>query len=378
MTIAFLTSRDPRDKKSWSGVYYYMGKALADSGHTVEQLGPYQPRTKIILKIFNKISSTLTGKSININHHPMLAKEYARYFEKKLKKSNADFIFAPAASPEIAFLETDIPIIYLSDITFALILGYYQNYSNFNSASKKNGEKTESLAIKKAAWVIYPSQWAADSAIHHYKKNPDQVIVHPLGANIESYPSPSELLNKFKTLKHPRLLFLGVDWERKGGAIAYATYRQLREMGVDAKLCICGCIPPINLEDENLTIIPFLDKNETADYFRFNNLLLESHFLLLPTLKEAFGIVFCEASAYGIPSLSFDTGGVKGAIREGINGFCFSLDSTAQDFASKIAEYIADENKYQKLSMSARQLFEKELNWNSFVENLFSTIHQRQ
>jgi glycosyltransferase involved in cell wall biosynthesis len=374
MIIAFLTARDPLDKKSWSGVYYYIGKALRDSGHIVDLLGPYKPRIQIILKILNKISSKTTGKSININHHPLMAKEYARYFEKKLKKSRADFIFAPAASPEIAYLKTSIPIIYLSDITFSLILGYYQNYSNFNDSSKKNGEKIESLAIKKAAWIIYPSQWAADSAVHDYNKNPDQVIVHPLGANIESSPDSSDLLNKFKTLKHPRLLFLGVDWERKGGPIAYATYQKLREMGVDARFCICGCVPPINPKDENLTIIPFLNKNKTEDYARFNNLLRESHFLLLPTLKEAFGIVFCEASAYGLPSLSFDTGGVKGAIREGVNGFCLPLYSTADDFARKIAEYVADENKYRQLSSSARKLFEKELNWNSFVEKIFSRI----
>ncbi len=378
MTIAFLTARDPGDKKSWSGAYYYMMKALKDTGHIIEQLGPYKSRIQTFLKIYNKISFKITGKIINISHHPLVAKEYARHFERKLKNSKADFIFAPAASPEIAYLKTNIPIIYSSDITFALILDYYQNYSNFSISSKKNGERIESLAIKKAAWIIYPSQWAADSAKRDYNKNPDRVIVHPMGANIESFPESSNLLNKFKTLNHPRLLFLGVDWERKGGAIAYATYQQLRKMGIDAKLCICGCVPPINAEDENLTIIPFLNKNKTADYTRFNNLLLESHFLLLPTLKEAFGIVFCEASAYGLPSLSYDTGGVKGAIREGINGFCFSLHSTAHDFAAKIAEYIADENKYQQLSISARNLFEKELNWNSFVENLFSTIHQRQ
>ena len=70
-----------------------------------------------------------------------------------------DFIFSPAASAEIAYLKTDIPIVYSSDITFALILNYYHNYSNFNLASRKYGELIEHRAISKAAMK---TSWSGD------------------------------------------------------------------------------------------------------------------------------------------------------------------------------------------------------------------------
>lgn len=45
------------------------------------------------------------------------------------------------------------------------------------------------------------------------------------------------------------------------------------------------------------------------------------NFLLLPTIAECAGIVFAEASGYGIPSITYDTGGVGTYVIDGINGF---------------------------------------------------------
>lgn len=66
------------------------------------------------------------------------------------------------------------------------------------------------------------------------------------------------------------------------------------------------------------------------------DILYRSHFLILPTEFEAFGIVFCEASAYGMPSIAANVGGVSQPIREGKNGFLLSPNATAEEYAEKI------------------------------------------
>ncbi|TSA49979.1 MAG: glycosyltransferase [Sphingobacteriales bacterium] len=44
---------------------------------------------------------------------------------------------------------------------------------------------------------------------------------------------------------------------------------------------------------------------------------------MVPSRAECYGIVFAEASSYGLPSVSTDTGGVSAVVKEGVNVFYF-------------------------------------------------------
>lgn len=93
------------------------------------------------------------------------------------------------------------------------------------------------------------------------------------------------------------------------------------------------------------------------------DILYRSHFLILPTEFEAFGIVFCEASAYGMPSIAANVGGVSQPIRESKNGFLLSPNATAEEYAEKIKLAFSDKETYLKLRRSSRNEYEKRLNW---------------
>jgi glycosyltransferase involved in cell wall biosynthesis len=94
---------------------------------------------------------------------------------------------------------------------------------------------------------------------------------------------------------------------------------------------------------------------------------LKSDFLLLPTRAECFGLVFCEAAAFGVPSVSADTGGVRGAVHEGKNGFLLPPDANGKIYAEKITELWNDRAAYLHLRESARNLFETTLNWDAWA-----------
>ena len=55
-----------------------------------------------------------------------------------------------------------------------------------------------------------------------------------------------------------------------------------------------------------LVIIPYLDKSQPEHFGKdFCKIFAgSSFFLVLPTEFDAFGIVFCEASAYAVPSIA--------------------------------------------------------------------------
>jgi glycosyltransferase involved in cell wall biosynthesis len=125
-----------------------------------------------------------------------------------------------------------------------------------------------------------------------------------------------------------------------------------------------------------MTVIPFLDKNDKVQSKELNNLFLKSDFLLLPTRSEAYGVVFCEANAFGLPVITTDTGGVSSVIESGKNGFMLPINAKGIDYAKLIKDIYMDDEKYYGLVLSSRETFEEKLNWDSWAKTVCKLINR--
>ncbi len=372
--IAFLTATNARDKKVRSGTLYYMGQALQKHCGDVYYLGPLNTKMEKLARWFNNVSIKLFKKNYSYEHSILLSKSYARIVKRKLREESFDLIFAPVASTEIGFLNTEIPIVYTADATFALISDYYPDYFTGQIVlSRMESDFIEKSAIQKADLILYPSKWAAQSAIRDYKSNKSKVHIIPFGANIDEAPSKNIIKGKKKS-GNCKLLFLGVDWKRKGGEIAFETLLELDKMGFIAELTVCGCVPPEDCVHDRMTVIPFLDKNDEVQSKKLNELFFNSDFLLLPTRSEAYGVVFCEANAFGLPVITTDTGGVSSVIESGRNGFMLPIGATGIDYAELIKDIYVDDDKYYELVLSSREIFDEKLNWDSWAKTVCKLI----
>jgi glycosyltransferase involved in cell wall biosynthesis len=170
------------------------------------------------------------------------------------------------------------------------------------------------------------------------------------------------------------LLWVGIDWVRKGGGIVVDCLHDLRRSGIDAHLTVCGCVPPFGQSDPHITVIPFLDKRDPAQQQTLSGLFLRAHFFVFPTRAEAFGIVVAEASAHGVPSLAADTGGVSGVLSDGENGFLLPFNASGADYASRMRVCIADRATYANLVRSSRDAFEDRLNWDAWGKSMRSVM----
>lgn len=158
-----------------------------------------------------------------------------------------------------------------------------------------------------------------------------------------------------------------MEWERKGGDIALAAFRLLQQKALNPVLHIIGCIPPHDLSKESAIInIPFLDKNKPEDFKQLHNIFLQTDFLILPTRAECAGIVFCETSAYGIPSITTNTGGVTTYVKKRINGFALPIESGGKEYAVIIEGLCRNRSETQLLKKSSRNQFEEVLNWDNW------------
>ncbi len=368
LKIAYITSTDSRNKNAWSGTQFYIWKALQKQVGDIDLINSVKPFFPLWFgKIITGLSQKLFHKRYNYRHSKILAKGYARIVHKQLLKKQYDLIVVPATSTFISYLETSVPIAYIGDSTVQNTMDYYPALSNLYSFSRSETLTVEQKALNKSSFLTYPSQWASNSAIYDFGIPDSKVFTIPFGANLENIPGRERVLLRKRT-DLCNLLFMGVDWDRKGGAIAYDTLIELNKMGINAHLTVCGCIPPEKFQHPNLTVIPFLDKNKEDQKKAFENLFLNSHFLLLPTRMECFGIVFCEASAFGVPSVGTDTGGVSSAIIKGENGFLLPPSASGKEYADLIANIFKEEEKYSSLSRKSRNLFETSLNWDKWAE----------
>lgn len=314
------------------------------------------------------------GKRFAYRHSHFISKGYARYFNSRLKHKTYDFIIAPAASCELAHLNTSIPIIYITDGTFGGCLNYHKALSNLMPFSQQQGHQIEQLAISKSAYVIASSEWCAQSVRQTYQQ--PKVNVVPFGANFDALPAHHEIVPK-EVPTTWRLLFVGVYWESKGGDIAYACFRHLLQKGYSVSLTIVGCTPPQSIDRTNLTIIPFLDKNEAHDQLALKNLYATHQLLILPTRFDCTPIVINEAAAFGMPCLVADTGGVAGHLKVGENGYLLPYSDKGTGYARYVESWIQTPTVYLDLCRKTRQLYEQQLNWDSWTrafEKIVSTV----
>jgi glycosyltransferase involved in cell wall biosynthesis len=361
---------------SWSGTICFMAKALEKYGADITYLGPIEyPLEELRGKIVHRSTQRLFKKNVMYHHGLRIAKYCSKVATERLAHQSFDVIFAPTGEAEIAFLETDIPIVLLGDATYGALCDYYPMFSNLTKRSRAELDQVESLALQKASLAIYDSQWAADSAINYYHAAPNKVHAIASGANFVQYPPP-EIVQHRKKTGRCRLLFIGANWERKGGAIAFETLLKLEEMGIEAELLVCGSNPPPEFVHERMKILPFLNKANEVERKQFEDLFLTSDFLILPTRSECYGNVLCEANAYGLPAIATNTGGVPSIVREGENGFLLPLEARGEDYARVIARAYQDEQAYEALIKSSRAAFDERLNWDAWGQSMMKHIRQ--
>ncbi len=364
LRVAYLTMRDPNDRRSWSGTIFQMARAL-ESQCDLVRVGPLEPFSLKIGKAIHHGMRLITGRNYLYTHTARVCKGAGLKAGRKLAGDTFDVIFAPAGCGIVAHLETKLPIVYLSDTTFHLMVDYYSDFSNLSESQRSVADKIQRKGILKAHQLVFPSSWAAQSAVDDYGADPSRVHVVPFGANIENPPRADEVLQERPTVGC-RLLFVGVNWDRKGGEIAFETLVQLERSGIPAELTVVGCKPPEHVAHPKLRVFPFLDKNDPQQRAQLDDLYRQATFFILPTRAECFSIALCEANAYGLPILSTRTGGLAELVLEGVNGFLFSLDSRGDRYAAKIRDAYSSPAAYQALRVASREQYETRLNWTAW------------
>ncbi|HWD38851.1 MAG TPA: glycosyltransferase family 4 protein [Fimbriimonas sp.] len=367
--IAFVTMGDSRDVRAWSGTYFHLAEALERHFKEVVRIGDFTPVTDLRYRI-RASKARLHGQSDPAYRTLDSAKAFAQQLENQLKGKKVDAILAHG-SRQIAFFDAPCPVYMLQDCPFGSTVGLH--VKNASRQCLAESDLIERQAARHAKAIIQTSEWAREEAVKHLGVAREKVSVIPLGANLDTdvtYDTVEEVVDN-RGRNECRLLFMGVDWDQKGGAIALEATRILNKEGFPARLTVVGCDVPSDAENEPwIQSLGFISKGSDQGRRRLQELFKDSHLFVLPTRMEAFGIVFCEAASFGVPSIAPNRMGVPGAAAPGQNAVLVDDCESPAAYAKAIRTAFENEDGYRSLCLSSFERYKKELNWDATCRSI--------
>lgn len=378
MKIAFISLDSHLNVKTWSGTNYFMYKNIIDLNQDTYAIGGLKIRYKLLQYLLKIKDRFFFNRKYEIFRNPIAFKGFAKQIDQFLLKIKPDVIVSAGSIP-ISALNTNIPIYIWSDATFRNLSKSYPWYSKISPKIQKVLDEYENSVFVKSKKIFMSSEWAANSIINDYKIDKSKVIVLPFGANLTYKPEKSEVYSRIeeKQLDKITFLFLAVEAERKGLPKVLKVLKILKDKGLDIELNIVGCSPEIDEQYQSFTnVVGFISKATEEGMQLIENYLYNSTLLFVPSLFEAFGLVFAEASAHGLPSITSNVGGIPSVIQDGKNGYKFELDEKEELIAEKIIEITSDLDNYKELCRKSFLEYQERLNWKNSVEKLLKIIDQ--
>jgi glycosyltransferase involved in cell wall biosynthesis len=147
------------------------------------------------------------------------------------------------------------------------------------------------------------------SLIEEYGCAAEKAVLVYAGSNAKV--SPVKTTNSDYT--RAQILFVGLDWQRKGGPDLVEAFKLVRERCPEVKLSIVGANPDLQ--------IPGCEVTGKVPPEALDRYYQEASVFCLPTYLEPFGIVFIEAMNAHLPIVATRVGAIPDFVEEGKNGY---------------------------------------------------------
>lgn len=215
-----------------------------------------------------------------------------------------------------------VPSVIVTDVTphqYDLMGEFYHHPMSGNSAIARYKHRVN-VEVYRAARLIVPwSNWAKSSLLDDYGVPEEKITVIPPGVDVEQWVPPSDGTREGRLeagSRLPGVLFVGGDFERKGGSLLLDWF--LTRGKEHCELHLVTRTPPARANHvPGLHVYPNLNVNDP----QLRQLYAESDLFVLPTLADCFGIALVEALATELPVVATRVGGAPDIVEDGQQGF---------------------------------------------------------
>lgn len=251
-------------------------------------------------------------------------KQIKKRLNKIISKEKYDFTFQMMLMFDAS--TDNIPNFTYNDVTHLT----YESFPVYNKWHQNSNKwiELEKEIYKNAAINFLWSQNIAKDMRQLYGIDTSKIKVVGVGGNV--CPNNADDLLKLERYKRKRILFVGYDWERKGGDYLYQAFKKVLILHKDAKLIIVGANPDLDTLSGSVEIWGRQNAETVARLFE------SASIFCMPTLREPFGLVFIEAMSYGLPLVAWNMGALPELIGNEETGI-LAKPLNAEDLAGKLS-----------------------------------------
>ena len=212
---------------------------------------------------------------------------------------------------------------------------------------------------RNAAHVCTFGSWIGRLLVDRYGMPESKVSCVGGGASVTpDAPPPTDLARYARR----NVLFVGVDWERKGGPDLLAAFRLLRARLPDATLTIVGCSPPEAEGVEGCAVLGRLSPVDVAARY------LEASCFCMPSRFEPFGVVYVEAAHFALPVVATTVGDIGDMVHDGENGWRTS-PSDPNALADALIRVLEDPETARRMGIAGATKA-REWTWDAVAERI--------
>ena len=320
MRILLLAEGDPETWDSWSGSSRSLLRALRSLGHHIVGGDVSEPGGR---RWANMVRSWVPNRrrwSARYHFGPLGFRDRGRRARALLARhgSRVDAVLQIGATFD-ALRHTDRPGFVYCDSNAQLTA---RDAPAGEVAALRPVERDELMARERAVYagasaVFAMSDYLRRSFLADFGVPGDRVHTVFAGANLDLQGLPPLRVSREGP---PTILFVGKQWERKGGPVLVEAFRGVRRAIPEARLVVVGCTPPVG-GVAGLEVLGPVAKHAGNGPGRLSALYQRADVFCMPSQFEPFGVVFVEAMLHGLPCIGSDRCAIPEIIEHGETGW---------------------------------------------------------
>jgi glycosyltransferase involved in cell wall biosynthesis len=229
----------------------------------------------------------------------------------------------------------------------------------------------EREVYRKVDVVFTMSEYLRHSFITDFGVPPDKVVTIGAGINLDSIPE------SFPEKRHDteEILFIGVEFARKGGWDLLEAFRIVRQHRPKATLQVVGprtLTIPARLA-AGVVFHGYLSKSDPTANAKLDVLFRSASLFALPSRYEPFGIAPLEAMVHEVPALVTNRWALREMVTPGDTGEHVDCGDIEQ-ISAKIEAMLADPGRLARMGRAGRKRVLDYYTWDQVVDRLVATL----
>jgi glycosyltransferase involved in cell wall biosynthesis len=302
-----------------------------------------------------------TASSMNV----MAFRERTRRAEAYLNsyEGKYDFIFQLHTTLAPGYNLANRPYVIATDNTYMLSERYWSEWVPVKR-DRDAWIQHETEVYQNASCIFTWSEFARQSIINDYGIHPRKVLATGSAGGFQIDDEPKQDYSK------PVALFVGNDFERKGGFVLLKAWEEVTKQIPDAELWIVGPREPLASPMQGVKWM-----GRISDRAALKEMFRQSSVFVLPSLFEPFAMALLEGMGVGLPCIGAKAGGIPEMIIEGGNGLLVEPNDSVS-LANALVKVLSNPQLAKTMGHHAHRIARQQFTWDDIVGRMQSSIER--